>query len=100
MEEFLPLLTNDDEELAIFDLILNKKDRQYHYLDKLPGVFHLDKLTESFCFVYFRSYRADIRRLLVSFNIRDEIIFKSGANMKGEVALCILLKRLAYPNRF
>ena len=47
MEEFLPLLTNDDEELAIFDLILNKKDRQYHYLDKLPGVFDL-RLTIGF----------------------------------------------------
>lgn len=53
MEEFLPLLTNDDEELVLFDLILNTKDREYHYLDKIPGVFDLDNrlLLHSFPFL-------------------------------------------------
>lgn len=84
----------------MFDLILNTKNRQYHYLDKLPGVFDLDKLTDSFCFVHFRFYKADIRRLVVSFDIPHEIILKTGSKVTGELALCILLKRLAYPNRF
>lgn len=87
MEELLPLLTNDDEELVVFDQILNTKDRQYHYIDKLPGVFNLETLTDDFCFIHFRFYKADIRRL------------NSRAKVKGDEALCVLLKRLAYPCR-
>lgn len=91
MEELLPLLTNDNEELVVFDQILNTKDRQYHYIDKLPGVFNLETLTDDFCFIHFRFYKADTRRLVRGFNIPDEIILKSRAKVKGDEALCVYL---------
>lgn len=100
MEEFLPFLTENDEELAIFDMILNTKDRNDHYLQKMPGVFNFNNLTDSFCYVHFRFYKRDIHRLVAAFNIPEDIILKTGAKVKGIEALCILLKRLAYPNRF
>lgn len=100
MEEIIPLITDDDEELVIFDMILNTKNREYHYLDKKPGVFNLDELTDDFCFTHFRFYKADIKKLRVGLNIPEEIKLKSGAKIGGLCALCVLLKRLAYPNRF
>ncbi len=100
MEFLLPHLTEDDEELVIFDLILNEKDRKYHYLKKREFVFRLNDLDESFCYVHFRFYKEDIRRLKRVFQIPDEIILKNRINVSGEEALCILLRRLAYPNRF
>lgn len=100
MEELLMLLTDDDEDIVIYDMILNTKDRKEHYLDRQPGVFDLNKLTDNFCFVHFRFYKADIHRLVAAFNIPEEIILKTGSKVKGIEALCILLKRLAYPNRF
>lgn len=100
MDFLLPHLTENDEELVIFDLILNTKDRNYHYLKKREGVFRLDELDDSFCYVHFRFYKQDIRRLKEVFEIPDEIILKNRINVSGEEALCILLRRLAYPNRF
>lgn len=99
MEEFIPFLTENDDELMMFDMILNTKDRNEHYLEKLPGNFDLNKLSDSFCYIHFRFYRADIYRLVAAFNIPEEITLKTGAKVKGVEALCILLKRLAYPNR-
>lgn len=99
--DFLPfLLAENDEELLLFDLILNTKDRTDHYLNRLPGVFDLEALTDSYCFVHFRFYKADIYRLITCFNIPDEITLKTGAVVKGTEAMCILVRRLAYPNRF
>lgn len=100
MEFLLPYLTEDDEELVILDFILNTKDRKYHYLKRREGHFRLDELEDSFCYVNFRFYKEDIRRLKEVFQIPDEIVLKNRTNVSGEEALCILLRRLAYPNRF
>lgn len=100
MDFLLPLLTEDDEELVIFDYILNTKNRQYHYLKKRAGEFRLDELDDNFCYTNFRFYKADIRRLRVLFHIPNEIILPNRVKVSGEEGLCILLRRLAYPNRY
>lgn len=100
MDFLVPLLSENDEEMIIFDMILNGENRTYHYQKKRAGIFRLDDLDDNFCFVHFRFYKADIRRLRVLFEIPDEIILKNRIKVSGEEALCILLKRLAYPNRF
>lgn len=96
----IALLAENDEEIAIFDAILNTKERTYHYLNKSVGVFNLDELQDSYCFIHFRFYKADIRRLRILFRIPVEIILRNGIKVSGVEALCILLRRLAYPNRF
>lgn len=99
--DLLPaLLAENDEELAIFDMILNTKNRTYHYLKKKNGIFRLDELNDNFCFTHFRFYKADIRRMRILFHIPDEIILETGVKVSGEEAMCILLRRLAYPNRY
>lgn len=100
MDLLIPFLAENDEELIIYDYILNTKNRDYHYLVKRPGVFRLEELDDSFCFIHFRFYKADIRRLRFLLNIPENIILKTRCRVAGEEALCILLKRLAYPNRF
>ncbi|KAJ6639283.1 hypothetical protein Bhyg_12026, partial [Pseudolycoriella hygida] len=60
----VPLLTEDGEEMIIFDQILAGENRTYHYLDKRPGKFLLEELDDNFCFLHFRFYKSDIRRLL------------------------------------
>lgn len=100
MDCSVALLAETDEELIIFDYIFNKKNRVYHYLTKNPGVFRLDDLNDNFCFVNFRFYKADIRKLKLLFEIPEEIIFECRIKVSCEEAICILLRRLAYPNRF
>lgn len=99
MDLIIPLLTEDDEEMVIFDMILNDKDRNYHNLKKREGVFRLDELDDNFCFTHFRFSKVDIRRLRVLFEIPEEIILENRIKVSGEEALCILLRRLSYPNR-
>lgn len=100
MDYIIPLLAENDEEIIIFDEILNTPNRQYHYLKKKDGVFRLDDLDDNYCHTHFRFYKRDIRRLIVLFEIPDRIILKNRVTVSGEEALCILLRRLAYPNRY
>lgn len=93
------LLDENDEDIALYDYILNTKNRRYHYLDREPGVFNLDNLGESYCYTHFRFYKNDIRKLVHALNIPEKIILKSRVNVTGEEALCIMLHRLSYPNR-
>lgn len=99
MDLMAALLADNDEEVVIFDMILNTKDRYYHYLKKRPGVFHLEELGDGYCFTHFRFYKADIRRMRILFEIPEEVILKNGIRVSGEEALCILLRRPAYLNR-
>lgn len=93
------LLEENDEDIALYDYILNTKNRTYHYLDREPGVFNLDNLGESYCYTHFRFYKDDIRKLVHELKIPEKIILKSRVNVTGEEALCVLLHRLSYPNR-
>lgn len=99
MDFIIPHLAENDEEILIFDYILNSKDRKYHYLKKSAGVFRLDELDDNYCFTHFRFYKDDIRRLRVLLLIPEEIVLETRITVSGEEALCILLKRLSYPNR-
>lgn len=92
-------LEENDEDIALYDHILNSKNRFYHYLDREPGVFNLDNLNDSYCYFHFRFYKDDIRKLVRLLNIPEQISLKSRVKVAGEEALCILLKRLSYPNR-
>lgn len=99
-DEIIPLIAENDEEIIIFDYILNTKNRTYHYLDKKPGVFRLEELGDSYCHIHFRFYKADIFRMKALLNIPNEIILKTRIRVNGEEALCIMLRRLAYPCRW
>lgn len=97
--ELIPMLDEKDEDVAIFDYILNTKNRVYHYLDKKEGTFDLESLGESYCYTHFRFYKDDIRALVRLFKIPDWLSLKSRVRVSGEEALCIVLHRLSYPKR-
>lgn len=100
MDFLLPFLDEiEDEDLAVIDYIINTKDRVYHYLKKREGVFRLDELDNNYCFTNFRFYKNDIRKLIALFEIPEEIVLETRVKVSGEEAMCILLRRLAYPNR-
>lgn len=48
---------------------------------------------------WFRFDKADIGRLCVALRLPDRVITTYADNASGEEALCILLRRLVYPNR-
>lgn len=100
MDFLLPCLDEiEDEELAVIDHIMNTKDRVYHRLKKREGVFRLDDLDDNYCLTNFRFSKNDIRKLIPLFEIPKEIILPTRVKVSGEEAMCILLRRLAYPNR-
>ena len=88
----------DDEDFCLlYDLNKSSKpDIPYWTYDK----FDLDLLNDGECKSEFRFYRNDIYRLGDALNMPDEIVCYNGTVYEKYEALCILLKRYAYPCRF
>lgn len=87
-----------DEEFAIlYDLNKSKNfDHAYWEYDK----FDLNLKGEDDCFTDFRFKKQDIPRLKNVLQIPDQITCYNDVVCDGTEALCILLRRLAYPTRF
>ena len=90
-------LINDEEFLLLCNLItLASPDFLYWTYDN----FDLDSLSEEECKAEFRFYRNDIYQMLDVLQLPDEIICYNGFHADGSEALCIMLKRFAYPCRY
>ena len=90
-------LIDDDEGLLLHDLNRSKNlDLPYHSYEK----FDLDSLSEDECKSEFRFDKRDIYRLCDVFEIPEEIRCYNGMVFNKEEALCIFLKRYAYPCRY
>jgi hypothetical protein len=87
----------DEELLALY--FLQKKNYFYH-LDKSLQPFVLDGLTDEFCWVHFRFLKDDLLKLKTVLAIPNVLKCSNFVTVGGMEALCILLKRLAYPNRY
>jgi len=61
--------------------------------------FTLESVCNEDCLHMFRFRRRDITRLTTALNIPDVVRGSNGTVACGTEALCILLRRLAYPNR-
>ena len=61
--------------------------------------FDLDTYTEEQSKASFRFYKDDIRNLCVELGVPREFRARNGTALSGEEGLCVLLKRLSYPNR-
>ena len=64
------------------------------------GAFDLDQLTDVECKTEFRFHKQDIYNLADVLNIPDEITCYNGIKVASIEALCIFLKRFAYPCRY
>jgi len=61
--------------------------------------FTLKSVSNEDCLHMFRFRRCDVTRLKTALNIPDVVRGSNGTTASGIEALCILLRRLAYPNR-
>ena len=87
------LLANDDE-LILLSQVCSGSD-----VPSFEKGFDLDTYTEEQSKASFRFYKDDIRNLCVELGIPREFRARNGTALSGEEGLCVLLKRLSYPNR-
>ena len=88
---------NDEEFLYLYDINQSKNpDLPYWTYDR----FDLDNLNDSECEAEFRFLKGDIYNLKEILGIPDEIQCYNRLVVDGIEALCILLKRFAYPIRY
>ncbi|PFX14996.1 hypothetical protein AWC38_SpisGene20810 [Stylophora pistillata] len=89
-------LIDDEEMLLLYDLNTSKNldipDWKY---DK----FELDSLSDDECKSEFRFLKHDIYALLDVLNPPDKISFQNRFSVNSDEALCLLLRRFAYPCR-
>ena len=90
-------LINDEEFLLLYDLNKsNNLDLPYWSYDQ----FDLDLLTDDECKSEFRFLKNDVYRLAEVMHVPDEIRCYNRVVVDGIEALCIFLKRFAYPCRY
>ena len=97
LDAFSNNLINDEEFLLLYDLNTSKNvDLPYYSYD----YFDLDKLCDDECKVEFRFQKNDIYQLAEAFDIPEFMRCYNGIKICGIEALCIYLKRFAYPCRY
>ena len=90
-------LINDEEMLLLYDLNRSKNlDIPYWKCDK----FELDSLSDDECKSEFRFLKHDIYDLLDVLNLPDKITCQNRFSVYTDEALCLLLRRFAYPCRY
>ena len=90
-------LINAEEFVLLYDLHKPKNpDLPYTNYE----CFDLDKMTDDECKTEFRFYKNDIYNLAEVFTLPDRIVCYNGVNVDMVEALCIFLKRFAYPCRY
>nr|CAI5856827.1 unnamed protein product [Callosobruchus analis] len=85
----------DDEEIEY--VILDNILIQRNILERRQ--FNLENMSEEEIKLNFRFDRADLHRLMDVLRIPPEVVTDTRNKVNGLTALCILLRRLAYPNR-
>lgn len=86
--------------MALLYYLNTSKNRDFHYWEY--DSFDLDAISEDDAYAEFRFLKNDIKRLGRTLKLPDEIIcsFYIDLRIDSVEALCVLLKRLAYPNRY
>ena len=89
------------EEEFIIRLELNTSNNLYLSYSKYPG-FNLENISEDDYTADFCFRKNDIKRLQTALNLPNEIVCYLYNDIKVDAteALCVLLKRIAYPCRY
>ena len=91
---------SDIQLLCLINELKRTDFAQSNFPYKLYPPFNWDNYDENTCQNEMRFEKADILRLKRCLQIPDEVKFYKGSYCQGLEALCILLKRLAYPARY
>lgn len=95
-EMFMLAADNNDHEMVLMCMLPRQSRSTYN--PHTPK-FELDLLSDDQCLSYFRFDKRNIRRLGDLLRFPDKIICENRTTCSGLDALCILLRRLSYPNR-
>ena len=90
-------IINDVEFALLYDINQSKNPDIPHWK---YGSFDLGNLVDDECKTNFRFYSGDIYELVDVLDIPDEILCYNNVKVKSIEALCVLLKRFAYPCRY
>ena len=91
-------LLSDEEEFLILYEDLKPQNPEFPYFQY--DEFNLDNLSEDECLAEFRFRKTDIRTLKNVLHLPDVIRCQQRTVCDSTEALCMLLKRLAYPCRY
>ena len=97
--DLLPFVDDNDDSLLFVPLNHENTESTSTY-DPNWQRFRLDELTDVQAKSYFRSKKDDIQLLAHHLGIPDRFILKNRCRVSGIEGLCILLRRLTYPNSF
>ncbi len=88
----------DDEEILLLEDLNRQRNPQFPYwrYDK----FDLEQLEEDECKAEFRMKRGDVYRLVEMFGFPEQLKCYNGVVVDSVEALCVCLRRLAYPCRY
>ena len=96
-EEFLLLCEENalDYEILLDFLLPDEKETTY---DPLWPKLDISQLSDIQCREYFRFEHAEPKPLKAALRIPDEFVLENGIRLSGMNCMCILLRRLSYPN--
>ncbi|XP_013383168.1 uncharacterized protein LOC106153684 [Lingula anatina] len=96
--ELLHLAIQENDTDLIDMLMLDDATRKTKFNQNIPRI-DLTSMTDEQVWKQFRFQREDIDRLVRLLQLPDRMIFADRTVTSGREALCVLLKRLSYPNR-
>ncbi|CAH3136439.1 unnamed protein product, partial [Porites lobata] len=87
-------IINDEEFVLLYD-INTAKSRDFPYWNY--EAFELDSMSEDECQAEFRFHKNDVYDLMAVLGFPETFTCYNGLTVDGTQALCIFLKRFAYP---
>ena len=90
------LIINDQEFVLLYD-INTAKSHDFPYWNY--EAFELDSMSDDECQAEFRFYKNDVYDLMAVLGFPETFTCYNGLTVDGTQALCIFLKRFAYPCR-
>lgn len=85
-----------DDELLLMFILTNAKDKTPR---RSTARLDLEQMNNNECRHYFRFGKTELPRLKEALRLPDKLVTPSGTIGSGIECLCILLRRLSYPNR-
>ncbi|KAJ8917009.1 hypothetical protein NQ315_012926 [Exocentrus adspersus] len=99
LEDIIIAGGNDEDIEAAILFHLNLLGDQEGNINNDPQEFNLDDLTAAESKFLFRFEKDDVYRLSQTLRLPDFIRTYKGNKVSGLTSLCMILRRLAYPNR-
>lgn len=101
LNEEYAALDSSDSDSDLEDVLLLEVFNRHNNVNRaeMYGAFNLNNLSETECKLYFRFEQDDIPRLAQALRVPNDLTTGSGHRCSGIEGLCILLRRLSYPNR-